>query len=141
MSCNSAIYTSNTSNQEVAVNSQIPFGSVIRRFGKYVNLVGSDVVIGDACSKDGNGYYKCNCSVTLLPGATGSVTAQLYLNGQPYEGAIASQYAETVDEPVNISFSCLVRLWGCCPKTANLQVWLSGVAGNIVSMPFTVEKL
>ena len=47
MSCNSAIYTANTGEQALLAGAQIPFGSIIRRFGRYVNINGSDIVIGD----------------------------------------------------------------------------------------------
>ena len=140
MSCNSAIYTANTSEQAILANAQIPFGTIVRRFGRFANVQGSDIVIGDCCSRDGNGYYECNCSVTLEPAAIGSVTAQLYLNGEPYPGAIATGYSATAGNPVNLSFPAIVRLFGCC-NLGTLQVRLGDEAATVTNMAFTVKKV
>lgn len=139
MSCNSALYTANTSEQELAANAQIPFGSIVRRFGRFCNVLGSDVVIGDCNSKEGNGYYNVDCSVTLEPTAIGNVSAQLYVNGQPYPGAMATEYSATAGNPVNLSFPTTVRLFGCC-NLATLQVRLGEEGATVTNMAFRVVK-
>lgn len=138
MSCSSAIYTKNDSEQVLLANAQIPFGSIIRRFGRYVDLVGSDIVIGDCCSKTGNGYYSVDCSVTLEPTAIGNVSAQLYVNGEEY--ASATQYSATAGNPVNLSFPAIVRLYGYC-NVANLQVRLGDAGATVTELDFRVVKL
>lgn len=140
MSCNSAIYMANTSEQTILANAQIPFGTIVRRFGRFANIQGSDIVIGDCCTRNGNGYYKCDCSVTLEPSAIGSVTAQLYLNGEPYPGAQATGYAATAGNPVNLSFPAIIRLYGCCNQ-GTLQVRLGDEGATVTNMAFSVEKL
>lgn len=139
MSCNSAIYTANTSEQALLAGAQIPFGSIIRRFGRYVNINGSDIVIGDCCSKDGNGYYAIDCSVTLEPTAIGNVTAQLYVNGKPYP-ALQTGYAAAAGNPVPLSFPAVVRLYGCC-NLATLQIRLGDEGATVTNMAVRVEKL
>lgn len=139
MSCNSALYTANTSEQALLANAQIPFGTIVRRFGRFCNVQGSDVVIGDCRSKDGNGYYNVDCSVTLEPAAIGSVSAQLYVNGEPYLGAVQTGYAATAGNPVPLSFTATVRLFGCCNLTT-LQVRLGDEAATVTNMGFRVEK-
>lgn len=139
MSCNSALYMANTSEQDLAANAQIPFGSIIRRFGRYCNVEGSDVVIGDCRSKDGQGYYSVDCSVTLEPTAIGNVSAQLYVNGQPYPGAVQTGYAATAGNPVPLSLTATVRLFGCC-NLATLQIRLGDEAATVTNMGFRVEK-
>ncbi len=140
MSCNSAIYTANTSEQALLAGAQIPFGSIIRRFGRYVNVNGSDIVIGDCCSKDGNGYYAIDCSVTLEPTAIGNVTAQLYVNGEPYPGALQTGYTAAAGNPVPLSFPAVVRLYGCC-NLATLQIRLGDEGATVTNMAVRVEKL
>ena len=141
MSCNSAIYTVFSGSQEIQPYSQIPFGSIVRRFGRFVNIEGSDVVIGSCCNpRDGQGYYKCDCSVTLEPAAIGSVTAQLYLNGEAYDGAIATGYAGTAGEAVNLAFPAIVRLYGC-QSLGTLEIRTGNSIATVTNMAFTVEKI
>ena len=139
MSCNSALYTANTSEQALAANAQIPFGSIVRRFGRFCNVEGSDVIIGDCMSKDGQGYYSVDCSITLEPTAIGNVSAQLYVNGQPYSGAVQTGYAAAAGNPVPLSFTATVRLFGCC-NLATLQVRLGDEAATVTNMGFRVVK-
>lgn len=140
MSCNSAIYMANTSEQELLAGAQIPFGSIVRRFGRFCNMNGSDLVIGDCVSRDGNGYYDVDCTITISPSAIGAISAQLYVNGEPYPGATASEYSATANNPVNISFPATVRLYGCC-NLATLQVRLGEEnGGTILNMATRVRK-
>lgn len=136
MSCNSAIYTASTSPEDLQANAQIPFGSIVRRFGKNIDLEGSDMIL------HGNGYYKCDCSVTLEPAAAGNVSAQLYLNGEPYPGAIVTGYA-AAGNPVPLSFSVIVRVYGCkcVTDTASLAVRLGDEPATKQNMAFTAMKL
>lgn len=139
MTCNSAIYTENTTDQALLANAQIPFGSIIRRFGRYCDVNGSDIVIGDCCSKNGNGYYMVDCSVTLEPTAIGNVSAQLYMNGRPYTAPV-SGYSAAAGNPVNLKLCPVVRLFGEC-NLATLQVRLGDEAATVTDMQFRVVKL
>lgn len=135
MSCNSAIYTANTSSQALLENAQIPFGSIIRRFGKHVNLDGFGITM---C---GAGYYKCDCSVTLVPSAIGNVSVQLYFNGDPYPGAVATGYAATAGNPITLSFPAIIRLYGCGAESGTVGVRLEDQAATVTNMAFTMEKI
>lgn len=130
----SAICTANTSQTALLADSIIPFGSVIHRFGPNIMLNGQAITL---C---GTGYYKFDCSVTLEPAAIGNVTAQLYLNGEPVQGATATGYASAAGNPVNLSFPTMVRLSRCCEDTASLYV-KTDVAATLVNYTATAEKL
>jgi len=135
MSCSSAIYTANTTPQVLLGNAQIPFGSIIRRYGKNLDLNGFGIT---AC---GDGYYKCDCSVTLEPTAIGEVSAQLYVNGEPYPGAIQTGYATAAGNPVALSFPAIIRLRKCCDSASTLSVRLGEEGATVTNMAFSVEKI
>lgn len=107
----SAIYTVNDTNTAVATENQqfvtVPFGTVIRRFGPNLQLN------GDGIQANGCGYYTFNVSLTLLPTEVGEISAQLYLNGEPIQGAIATGYAATAGNPVNLTLNPMIRLFSC----------------------------
>lgn len=118
---NSAIYTVN-SNVEVAANGSIPLGSIVRRFGQNIQLNGTDVVI---C---GQGYYDVECSVSLTPVGAGEIGVQLYVDGTPVPGAIATVTgaAATID---NLSITALVRQKCCGASSLSLRL----VSGDVTT--------
>lgn len=121
MSCNSAIYTVNSTNMAVTTANQqfvtIPFGNVVRRFGQNLTLEGG------AIQARGNGYYKCDASLTVLPTAAGSITARLFLNGEPIPGAVATGSVTTAGNPVNLTLPPIFRICGCdCSGTLTCGV-------------------
>jgi hypothetical protein len=134
MSCNSAIYTANTTPQELLGNAQIPFGAIVRRFGRFANLDGFGITL---CAP---GYYKCDCSATLTPAASGNLSVQLYVNGEPYPGAVATGYG-TTGNPVNLAFPAIVRLKGCADSSATLAVRIGESGATVSNMAFSVEKI
>lgn len=136
MGCKSAIYCVNT-NFGVAANGNIPFGSVIRRFGQCVELSGSDIV---CC---GQGYYDVDVHATLVPAATGTIGIQLYADGQPVPGAI-EQGSGTASEPLPLSMSPMVRQKGSGATSLSLRlVTPDGVATGATATNVTakVKKL
>ena len=136
MSCSSAIYTANTTPQELLGGSQIPFGSIVRRYGPNLDLNGFGITVR------GEGYYKCDCSVTLEPTAIGEVSAQLYVNGAPYQGAIQTGYSATAGDPVALSFPALIRIPKCCCNdTLTLEIRLGEEGATVTNMAFTVVKI
>lgn len=120
MSCSSALYTVNTASTPLIPNAQVPFGSVIRRFGKNVNLD------GDSISVRGSGYYKVDCSITVAPSAAGNITAQLFNDGIAVPGASARAAAAAADEPVNLNIVALVRNQ-CCDSSDVLSIRIGDV--------------
>lgn len=107
MSCNSAIYTVNSTNATITTTDdafvQVPFGSVIRRFGCALGLDGGGII---AC---GSGYFDCDVVLTVLPTVAGDVTAQLFKDGVAIPGAIAMGSAGTAGDPVALPINALVR--------------------------------
>ena len=122
-----ALYTSNT-NVPVDDNSQIPLGSIIRRFKSGCNRIDLN---GNAVSMSGAGYYKVDVSVSETPTATGAVAVQLYQDGIAVPGAYAVEQG-TAAEPVNVSFTCLLRNCGIdCNSTFYLTTSAAGVIDNV----------
>lgn len=136
MSCNSAIYTANTTNQAVTAPedqfAQVPFGSVVRRFGKALALDGGNIVLF------GSGYFDCELSITFSPTAAGPVTAQLYQDGTPIPGALATAQA-TAGNPVTLPITALARNCGCaCNSTLSIGVNATGTLNNLAAV---IEKV
>ena len=80
----SAIYTVNSSAQNVAVNGTISLGTIIRRYGPNLNLS------GNAVSVSGGGYYDIDASITVAPTAAGNVTVTAYKDNVAIPGATAT---------------------------------------------------
>jgi len=130
----SAIYTVNSTQTTFASDAQIPFGSVVRRFGSNLKLDGNSMIL---C---GSGYYKCNLDLVVEPSAIGPVTAQLLLDGEPIPGAFSTVYAAVATNPVPINLSApIVRICGCdCNQTLSVRI---SAAGTLVNMASSVEKI
>lgn len=133
---NSAIYTVNSTQPVLAADSQIPFGSVRRRFGKNLQLDGDSIIL---C---GAGYYDCDIDVVVAPAAIGPVTVQLLLDGEPVPGAFTTQYAAAATNPVALNLAApIIRICGCecqCNKTLGVQI---SAAATLVNMGASVKKL
>lgn len=137
MSCNSAIYTANSTNQQITTQDdqfvQVPFGSVIRRFGRALALDGGNII----CF--GSGYFDVDITMTVSPTAIGDITAQLYQDGVPVPGAFATAAVTAANTPVPLPISALVRNCGCnCNSTLSVKVNASCVVNNL---PCVVEKI
>ena len=132
----SAIYTANTSIQNVAVNGIISPGTIIRRFGPNINLSGNGIQL---C---GSGYYDIDTSFTIAPTAEGEVTVTAYLDGVAIPGATATETAAAAGDFVNLSISSLVRLGcSCCDGLSTLTFVLTETAANVTNSAIVVEKL
>ena len=121
-----------TSGTAIADGGVYPIPQTNRKFG--CDIVGNGV--GATCKNAG--YYRVTGTVTVVAGAAGVVTAQLYVNGLPYNGAIASLSAAngaTVTLPINT----VVRV-NCCANPAELTVVMSGVATTTVNADLTVTR-
>jgi len=135
MSCNSAIYTVNSSDQAVGVNGIISLGSTIRRFGKNINLVGNAINIS------GSGYFDVDASITITGTNAGTVTVSLYKDGTAVSGAEAS-VSLTAGDVVTVPINALVREFGCCAdNNSNLTFVLGGFAETINNISVVVERI
>ena len=133
MSCNSAIFTSNQTNPTVTVPEdsnayvRIPFGSVVRRFGPSIRLDGDGILL---CKQ---GYYQCDCGLTVSPVAAGPISAQLFLGNTPIPGAVVTNTAAAAGDAIPLPIpEVLVRLCGCeCNETLSVGVNASCTVNNL----------
>lgn len=135
MSCKSAIYTINATNGTVTTDAgtfvQIPFGSVVRRYGQSLGLDGGSII---CCNE---GYFDVECSFSYTPTAAGPVTVEFRQDGVAVPGLMAVEQG-TAGEPINLKVSGLVRnCRGCCNST--LTAWVNA-SGNITNFATVVEK-
>lgn len=130
----SAIYTANTSGATISVNSIIPVGSIIRRFGCNITSDGNSITV------TGCGYYKVTASATLAPTAPGIATVTGYTDGVPYTGATASETATAANDNVSMPVVFEVRNFNQCDST-KISFQLSGTESVIENFSVTVEKL
>lgn len=122
MSCKSAIYTANTSANTITLTTAqptaaLPLGTVIRRFGRNVQLSGTGILL------DGEGYYDVDASVTLTPVTAGNYTVTLFRDGVAVPGATQTVTA-TAAGTVSFNIPALVRLQ-CCDSSATLSLVLT----------------
>ena len=136
MSCNSAIYVGNNANSALTTTTDtfvtIPLGSILRRFGRNLNLEGNSVI---AC---GSGYFDCEATITLTPTAAGLITVQLFQDGAavPRARASATGVAATT---IALPITALVRNCGCdCNSAISLGVNNSCAINNVA---LVVEKI
>lgn len=131
-----ALYTANDSAQNVAVNGAINLGTIIRRFGQGVTLVGDGIQL--TCP----GYYDIDVSITLAPTAAGNVTVTMFKDGVAVPGATASETAAAANDIINLSISSLVREnCACCEGISNLRFILTGTAASVTNIATVTEKL
>lgn len=133
MSCKSILYTANVSNASISAGGTIPFGGIVRQFGRGLSLNGSDILIR------GNGYYRVNISASLTASEAGDATITLLNNGVAVIGAFATETA-AANGTVNISISTIVRETGCQDNT-QLSLQLSGIAVTTVNVSTVIERL
>lgn len=130
----SAIFTANTGAQTVAVGGTLSLGTIIRRFGRCVNLNGSGITISE------DGYYDVAASITAEPTAAGTITVSLLRDGVAVPGATASATAAAAGNPVNLSIAALVRqCCGCAGTTLTLV--LTGAASTVTNVAVVVERI
>lgn len=132
----SAICTVNSSTQNVAVDGLINPGTVIRRFGPNLNLVGEGIQL---C---GAGYYNISANFNVVPTTEGEVTITAYLDNTPIPGAVATETAAAAGDVINLSISSLVRQkCECCNGLSSLTFVLTGTASGITNNTIIIQKL
>lgn len=136
MMSKSAIYTANTSTQDVAIDGIINPGTVVRRYGPNLTLS------GNAIQLDGAGYYDIDASFVVAPAAAGNVTVTMYKNGIIVQGATSSATVAAGDDSVTLNISALVREFcNCCEGLSNLTFVLSENASAVTNVAIVVQKL
>ena len=130
----SAIYTTNTTAQTIAVDGIIPVGTTTRRYGCNIRQDGNAITL---C---GQGYYLVNVSATVTPTAAGTVSVTAQKDGVDIVGATGSETVAAVSNAANISITAIVRN-ACGCDSSILSFILGGVAAVVDNFAVTVEKL
>ena len=130
----SLIQTINQSAQNVAANSIISLGSVLRRFGCNLRLSGNAIEI------NGEGYYKVDANVSVAPTAAGPVTVALYENGVQIPGAIAYGSVSTAGNSITLPIQTTIREGCCCDGADSLTCILIEGAGVVRNIALRVDK-
>ena len=135
MSCKSAIYTVNSTNAAVDTTAgtfvQVPFGSVIRRYGSNLRLDGGSILAMD------QGYFDVEASLSFIPTAAGPVTVEVRQDGVAVPGLTATAQA-TAGNPIALPLSGLIRNCGRCCNSA-VTLWVNA-PGNVANLATVVEK-
>ena len=136
MSCKSALYCINTNNPTIVEGATIPVGTTVRRFGPNIRLDGTGILIR------GTGYYDIDASFTIVPEAVGTITIQLYQDGTPISGALASTTVAATDTSEVLTIPAVIRLKGCCnDESSNLEFKLTGGNATLSNAAVVVEKI
>ena len=130
----SAIYTTNTTAQTIAVDGIIPVGTTTRRYGCNIRQDGNAITL---C---GQGYYLVNVSATVTPTAAGTVSVTAQKDGVAIVGATGSETVAAVSNAANISITAIVRN-ACGCDSSILSFILGGVAAVVENFAVTVYKL
>ena len=139
MSCKSGIYVANTTTgTSLGIGSTYAPNTVVRRFGKYTQLGGNGVSIGNC--QGGAGYYSVDATVSVAATAAGNITATLFKDGAPVLGATAIATATAAGQIVTLPISAIVRL-NCDCDTANLTIVIGGQVVTAQNLAFVVEKI
>ena len=138
MSCKSGIYVANTTTgTSLGIGATYAPNTVIRRFGKYTQLGGNGVSIGNC--QGGSGYYSADATVSVAATAAGNITATLFKDGAPVLGATSLVTAAAAGDIVTLPITALVRL-NCDCDTANLTIVMSGQVTTSQNLSFKVIK-
>lgn len=133
MSC-AILYTANTTPTAILANGTIPLGTIIRRFGRGLDLAGNGINIQQP------GYYTLDVSLTAAPTAAGPITATLLKDGTPVPGGVASATAAAAGNPVNLSLDAAILQPGCCTGVSVLTIQLSAAA-TLTNAAVVAEKV
>lgn len=133
MSCSNAIYMANTTSQNVAANSTINLGSIIRRFGCGIDGGGTSVSISKP------GYYQVVATITYTAPATGVAAVSLQDNGGQIPGATAADTVTTaVTEQNTMTIAGIVR---SVNGADSLTLVNTGIAFTPSNVSVSVAKL
>ena len=129
----SLLYTYNGIAQTVpATETQLSLGTIIRRYGKCIDLNGTSINI------TGPGYYKITVIVNSTLTAAGSTAYKLSANNVQ----LASSTVTTTGaaEAQSIPLQAVVRI-KCCGDTESITLSAAGAAGTVDAVSVIVEKL
>lgn len=118
------LYTYNISPQTVLEDANIVFSTNAIQTG----CTATHAVGTGAISLNKPGFYMVSFNADAESAVVGTIQTQMYGNGVLIPSAEASEYSATVNEPVNIGFTALVRVApNCCSNTNNVPFALTFV--------------
>lgn len=117
------IMMSTSTSSSVPINGIIPLTTINRRRGcSAINTIANNVVLTKA------GYYSVKGTITFTAPVAGNATIQLYKNGTPVDGIIASETITTATTEVRtMPISGIVRVFSN-ESTATFNLVVSGIA-------------
>lgn len=128
----SLIITNSNTSTAVTAGGIVPLGVAVHGCGKDIRLVGNGIALY------GCGYYNIDVSISASVTGTGAMTAQLYADGVPVPGAIASETPGSSDPVVNLTIPWIYRK-GCGCRATVLTVVLDS-AGTVENSVVRVTK-
>lgn len=132
----SAIYVVNNTVQDVADGGIINLGTIIRRFGRNLNLAGSGIQVA------GEGYYDIKVSLIVSPSAAGDVTVTAYKDGVAIPGMVATGSAAAAGDFITLPLVGVIREGCyCCDSLSSLTFVLSGLNASVTNIAVVVEKI
>jgi hypothetical protein len=133
----SMIQLVNQFDQNVDEGGVIDPGSVVRRYGCNLGLVGKSI------GAVGSGYYEILATVTVTPTDVGVVTVAGLNGDEAIPGLTGSMYAETAAQPVTIPLVGTERLFCECGGNGrgNFTFVLEAGAGVVNNVSINVKKL
>ena len=122
---------SNSPITTVVAGTIIPFNSVVRRYGKSLNISGGNVVVNS------EGYYSGIVNITYEGSGAGTVEFSVYKDGVeiPFANASATTAADVINA-VAIPFR--IREKCCCEST--ITVVASGAVVDVTNSAISIEK-
>lgn len=130
----SLIQTVNQSTQSVENNSIISLGSVLRRYGCGCKMSGNAIEV------IGQGYYKIDVCVTLVPTTTNDVTVALFENGVQIPGAIATGAVATVGNSLTLPIITTIRKPCCYNNASSITCVLVNEASTVSNISVRVTN-
>jgi len=131
--CNALLLTNLSTPTAVVADATVPLGSAIHGVGSAIRMSGNALQIYSS------GYYDITANVSFEVTGANAVTLQLYANGVPVPGAVASATPGAAGEIVNITLPWIYKK-GCCCDPTTLSYVVSQ-AGTVNSTIVTVEKI
>lgn len=141
--------TKNTSAQTVLANGIVNLGQVYRR-NDQKNSCGYRAFEfeNSSITLQHSGMYKITVTATFSAPVAGDVTLQLYENGEPIVGALATETITTADTEfrsvaidyiILVDKNCVLNQWSTIAKS--ISVRNVGVGSTITNIVFDVVKV
>lgn len=139
--CNnkSTLVATNTSSQPLGATSPITFNAFSTN-GSAITVVGNNVV---KITKPGI-YYVSFSGVGIATATAGDVSVQLYRDGSPIPGILATEYSSATTDLVNLGFSTIVEVkksCACVDNTAVLTILNIGTNATFTNAEVSIVKV